>query len=497
YTTNEGSSWIQEATNEADYQTYDWTAPNTPEDGYQVRVVAVDSVGSTATDESDSTFTVYRIGNAQGVVLWNKLDDVTAVQNSEIGIDGIETGTIQYNAGKFGDGSYTNSTDNRINFQNFTSSSVNDWQEFTMEFWFKTDYDVEDGVALDGNVYTLYNWRINDENRNLSQITNDYRGWQYFIEVSNTVYRYTNTTISFTSEEAHHFAVVVNNSGIDGGDDKVRMYLDNDLTYNLTTTHPSLSGTQDLLLLVHLTAGGYTTPFNGLMDNIKIYNYAKTDFSDRFYEGFETNAPTLEVLTPSAAGITLEAGSTYEVTWTATDESGFSANDNYITIRYTTNDATWTTITTLEENDQGTVEGSYVWTVPAILTTEAKISIEVTDNTGLTDIDTSDNTFEIADTAGPAITVLSPDGGTTDESGTSIDITWIATDEGVGTDHVDIYYTTNEGASWTLISNDEANDGSYSGWTPTTAEDGYQIRVVAYDTLGNNATDESDSTFTI
>jgi len=94
-----------------------------------------------------------------------------------------------------------------------------------------------------------------------------------------------------------------------------------------------------------------------------------------------------------------------------------------------------------------------------------------------------------------AVYVKSPNGNES-WTGYSIEaITWYATEEiGHLIDHVEIAYSTDEGATYTIIETNEANDGSYD-WTvankPTTEA---LVRIGAF---GSAATDESDSKFTI
>ncbi len=78
-------------------------------------------------------------------------------------------------------------------------------------------------------------------------------------------------------------------------------------------------------------------------------------------------------------------------------------------------------------------------------------------------------------------------------------ITWTATDEiSFAPNPIDIYYSDDDGGSWSPIVLDIANSGSYN-WDTTLHADGvnYLVRVVATDIKSQQASDESDYPFSI
>ena len=79
--------------------------------------------------------------------------------------------------------------------------------------------------------------------------------------------------------------------------------------------------------------------------------------------GGDNTIPSVEVVSPGAAFITLEAGITYEVSWYATDETGFPGG-NYISIYYATQEGNWIRITSSEVNNRTATTGAYTWKVP-------------------------------------------------------------------------------------------------------------------------------------
>jgi hypothetical protein len=100
----------------------------------------------------------------------------------------------------------------------------------------------------------------------------------------------------------------------------------------------------------------------------------------------------------------------------------------------------------------------------------------------------------------PTVEVFTPNGGELYAGGSVHDITWEATENGNSgfiSTPITIYFTTNEGTSWTFITQ-EANSGSYA-WTIPTGIYSTECRVSveAEDNAGNVGNDQSDATFTI
>ncbi len=91
-----------------------------------------------------------------------------------------------------------------------------------------------------------------------------------------------------------------------------------------------------------------------------------------------------------------------------------------------------------------------------------------------------------------------PDGGESWTEGASQSITWTSTNGSDAIDHIELYYSTNSGSTFpNTISADEADDGTYSWTIPDDASTTVRVRVIAVDTAGGRATDESSADFTI
>ena len=106
-------------------------------------------------------------------------------------------------------------------------------------------------------------------------------------------------------------------------------------------------------------------------------------------------------------------------------------------------------------------------------------------------------TATFADTARPAVAVVSPNGGEGWVFGTTQDITWSATDN-VGVATVTLEYSTSgsEGP-WLPIASGQPNTGTYSWLVPAPATTQAVVRVTAVDAVSNAAIDTSDAVFAV
>ena len=97
----------------------------------------------------------------------------------------------------------------------------------------------------------------------------------------------------------------------------------------------------------------------------------------------------------------------------------------------------------------------------------------------------------------PAVRVLSPDGGELWAVGQEKEITWAANDD-VAVTAVDIYYSTDGGATFpTVVATGEVHDGSYLWTVPAGATNRGRIKVLAHDADANSDEDVSDGNFIV
>jgi hypothetical protein len=169
------------------------------------------------------------------------------------------------------------------------------------------------------------------------------------------------------------------------------------------------------------------------------------------------------------------------ITWTSTGVS------NYYNISYSINNGqTWIAIV----NNQYITSNQYNWTIPNNPSGQVLVKVEDYNNTCKFDI--SDAVFTIQSPT-PIITVNAPNGGNTYYVGTSYNITWSS--QYLTSSFVKLEYSTDNGATWFVISTATPNDNSESWLVPNTPSSQCLVRVSEY---GNPSVfDVSDNVFSI
>lgn len=215
--------------------------------------------------------------------------------------------------------------------------------------------------------------------------------------------------------------------------------LDNGATYTtITSVYNTLNQTSQTYNW-SLPAG-----LNSTQCKIKVAYSSYVDESNSTFTILPNNDIT--VLTPNGGEI-WGGQTTQLISW-----SGSPGNSGFYTLEYSLNNGS--SYSTIQSNVTGT---TYNWTVPNASSTTAKIKVSDTQNTCKTDA--SNAAFTITP-VNPIL--LTPNGGEVLAADCSTTITWNTSS--IYTSTVRIEYSTNNGATWNLISNTEPNDGS-AGWT--------------------------------
>jgi hypothetical protein len=202
-----------------------------------------------------------------------------------------------------------------------------------------------------------------------------------------------------------------------------------------------------------------------------------SDTSDAVFSIVKT--PTIQIISPNG-GENWEIGTEQNITWTSINVVG-----NVKIELSTNNGSTWSTIASSTAND-----GIFSWTVPDTPSTKCRVRIkEASDGSPS---DTSDSTFSIVSPSTSTLTVISPNGGESWDTGTTHSINWTSTGN-VG--NVKIELSTDNGGTWSTIVSSTANDGIYS-WT-ISANPSTQCMVRITDISDTGVFDDSDNVFSI
>jgi len=224
-------------------------------------------------------------------ILWNKLESAT----STIGANFTEYGTgISYPACKFNNG-VTIAAGNEGTLYLLNSSNYISKDKWTIEFWFKySGKYVVGGASSSGSnpsiitsgpwlgvgdsyPYLYFGHRTDGVKTQLNFLPNatvnyDIRNISINIAQNDIVFWsfvYDNTLSSPNRLKLYYYNYTTNASGI---------YTEN----NSTGTFNNVWATTNARLVLGRVQGSFSTyGMYGIYDNIKIYDYAKTDFSDR------------------------------------------------------------------------------------------------------------------------------------------------------------------------------------------------------------------------
>ena len=101
-----------------------------------------------------------------------------------------------------------------------------------------------------------------------------------------------------------------------------------------------------------------------------------------------------------------------------------------------------------------------------------------------------------SDTIPPVVTVLSPNGGGSNQAGSFTSVTYTATDAS-GILFIDVYLSDDGGSNYKFVGKNEPHTGSFSWFVPNRPGGSNRIKVVAIDSVGNSGEDASDADFTI
>jgi hypothetical protein len=259
---------------------------------HTLSIKAMDSDGSVIVNPSDVEITV---NATPRLLLWNKMGSDFEVANSEIGSAFAQVGTVGYSDAKFDKGHNDNGS--AANYLEFGDPNVITKRDaWTIEFWAKYDQ----GLTVTNGVPQEWSQpHILTSSDNGTHGTGEVIGFLHRSPPSFTYFQISdginaiwtnNTTCNIATNDLVHWALVYDVNGIDGSADKIRLYYYNETSGQATMN--SASGTfngftKDWFNIRFGRAIGQSDNWRPHMtiDNIKVYNYAKTNFEDRFIEG--------------------------------------------------------------------------------------------------------------------------------------------------------------------------------------------------------------------
>ena len=553
YSTDNGSSWNIISANAPNSGSFSWILPNITSTQALVRISNVGEPGNF--DVSNAVFTIQYPNNfltsPNGGETWRSLNthpitwDNTAFTSAvklEYSINNGSTWSVITNSAT-NSGNYSwsiptlvTTTNALVRITNTAVTSITDVSNavFTIKAPVTVDYPNTAG-SITGcsivpitwsrtNTFTNYNNQDSPSNyRNTFELYYNVNGgaWNFITSVSNTNsqtdYSYNWTVPDVTPESVKILIIAKYNTYLYGSpaptfwqdsSDVASNVVDpsgtitvtnpnggvtmNALTnYNITWTASGTSGYFDLLYSVN---GGtsYSTIISNISGSSYIWNVANNpssnvlikvrDNQNNCRKDISNTTNTIQAATPiltSPNGNEIwKVNSSQNITWTQ--------NTLYTSafIEYSIdNGASWNIVVNSTPNT-----GSYAWTVPNTVTTQALIRISNVGEPANFDVSNAVFTINL-----PTPMLTTPNGGETWRSLNTHAITW---DQSTVASNVKIEYSINNGSTWNTITTSTSNTGSYN-WAIPSMLTTTQALVRITNTSFPTAIDTSNAVFTI
>jgi hypothetical protein len=260
-----------------------------------------------------------------GVTFWNRLEGGLGSVPSEVGpslyyydpsIDGGSgmndvVGNPVFVAGKFGNGVTLGPGDyysqGRVHGLVLRGvSSVLSSERGTIAVWYK---EKERPAAYEHNSYKLFDGGFGlDSPVQLANNADFAPGNLYFLVTFGGEQNYVYAPFSPVLDHWVHVAAVWDRAGIGGTAETARLYVDGVKVGAITT---SSWGTTFQGNRADIAGGGDVMDDKFALDNLVLYSFAKTDFSDRFDENPGTGEVTPGLVIPTAAHLSGSLGSNW------------------------------------------------------------------------------------------------------------------------------------------------------------------------------------------
>jgi predicted GH43/DUF377 family glycosyl hydrolase/PKD repeat protein len=206
----------------------------------------------------------------------------------------------------------------------------------------------------------------------------------------------------------------------------------------------------------------------------------------------DTRPPVVTLLSPIGGEI-FPTGEALPIRWDIATDAVSLESDIRIGIFIRLDEGEWQPIVSDEAND-GLYEG---WVVPGILESDrVQIKLEAADASGNVGLDVS-AAFAI-DRYPPEVRLTAPNGGEVLRGGSVFPITWQPAMDTIALSErpISLFYSQDGGANWTMIAEQEWNDGEYA-WSLPMLDAEVLVRIEARDCAGKVGSDVSDGVFMI
>jgi Secretion system C-terminal sorting domain/FIMAH domain len=249
------------------------------------------------------------------LLLWNKLGSQTEIENSDFGPDGSIYGSgISFPTGFFDNGFTSNGSNTGPNFGLWEAFNPDYDLAGTVEFWWKPQRNYDEGNSPPDEVFIsglwgnpmkvpfqlIYRWREHEGLGGIEARVHCTDGLEHVFRIGKVA--------PFNAGDWVHIAFLWDIEGIHEEGEPIfyGAYVDGIYYpfFDVNSPGVSINYRIEKRLGAYLSMGYYDADWGvrleGILDNIKVWNYAKTDFSDRFLE------PTIELAIEDLESIIFE-----------------------------------------------------------------------------------------------------------------------------------------------------------------------------------------------
>jgi hypothetical protein len=271
------------------------------------------------------------------IALWNRLGSDPEVTHSPIGPNGQIVGAVQYATGKFGDGfsPQPRTGDHNVPNNYVRVDELGLGQQGCIEFWYQPTWN---NWSVGHVVELLYYGKLGSPGVGLGIQYNDWQGLLSFGAADGPGHSMQKSVIpefvpQWSTTHPFHLALTWDGTAATVAD-RLRVFFDG----AEVPTQRWLSGDprfanwpagMSLWLATRIQPGDWNRHNweggEGVIDNIKVWNYPKTDFSDRFTEA-PVRTVALDIL-PGACPNPLNVGSQGVLPVAILGSSDFSVDD--------------------------------------------------------------------------------------------------------------------------------------------------------------------------
>jgi len=213
-------------------------------------------------------------------ILWCRLGSATELVQPPVGPVWTNVNNATYVSNKFGNGLYCASS--QVYAKSTLTSSFTT-EKGCIECWVKLNYAlINSDIQVNGVYIFSVATSIGGTDRIYILPWGDNN--KIYAFVGGAFAAFGGTSLNLGANELAHWALVWDRSGINGTLEKVQLYV-NGAKLGGTTTSPTYYDLNNNVFVAgNIASQAQQYPIYGSLDNLKWYDYAKTDFRDRFNE---------------------------------------------------------------------------------------------------------------------------------------------------------------------------------------------------------------------